>query len=492
MAAATGPATLGVLDWVVIGGYLAAMIALGALLASRIRQFKDYFLAGGALTTPLLVCTLVSTYYELDVTLATSESAYHYGMVAWVWLSRPYYIAIILAAVLLAGRLKKHRAMTLPDILEHYYGAPTRIVGAMACFIYSLPITAIAGMSVLFETLGWPREAGLTVTIGICVAYTIMGGLWADAVSDTIQFVLMCVSVAVAIPIAVEWIGGFDFTGDLPGEHLTATGGLSAALIVAWTVGALTVFVEPAFYQRIFAAKSARSVRNALLIGIVLWAAYDWGVTLIGMIARAAVERGLLEADLEGKAALLTICMQSLPLGLRGLFLGGVLAAAMSSVDSYALLAAGNIVYDLYRPLRRSPLPDRALIVLTRGGVFIVMLLAVGASLLFDRITDAWVFVSSVLVSVVFVPLMAGLFLPRPPRPAAGLFSAVAGLATLIAFYTLVYLNGAADEDAESVVWRLGGLEIWREYAVLAALPMSALGFLLGPFAGQPRREPGP
>lgn len=473
------------LDWTLIGLYLAGMIGLGALLASRIKQFKDYFLAGGALTTPLLVCTLVSTYYELDVTFAVSESGFDYGLVSWVWLSRPYYFAIIIAALFVAPRLRKFPFVTLPDVLEHHYGAGARVVGAAACFVYSLPITALAGMMVMFEFLHWPREQALILTVLVCVLYTIMGGLWADAISDTIQFVLMCVSLAVAIPFAVQWVGGFDFTQHLPEQHMTGTGGLSSALIIAWTVGALTVFVEPAFYQRVFAAKSTKSIIWAMIIGIALWAAYDWGVTLIGMIARSAVSQGLLGEELEGREALLAVCMVTLPIGLKGLFIGGILAAAMSSVDSYSLLASGNIVYDIYRPLRKKPLDDRTLIRLTRIGVFVVMLVAVGFSLLFERITDAWVFMSSVLASVVFVPVMGGLYLK--PRRAAGLSAAACGFVGLIVFHVLVHALGRYDEDAASIVWEVGGwgVELWREYAVLFALPLSVIGFVMGNVFGK-------
>jgi len=432
------------LDLAIIGIYLLAMIALGAVLSRRIRFFKDYFLAGGVLTTPILVCTLVSTYYELDVTFAVSESGYYYGVVAWTWLSRPYYIAIILAAFFLAKRLKRHETfMTLPDLLEHHYGLGTRIVGAVACFIYSLPITALAGMAVLFEILGWDRWLGLAISVGVCAIYTMMGGLWADAISDTIQFALMCISLAIAIPLALQWVGGFDSVASLPEEFLSGTGGLSPWIIVAWTIGALTVFVEPAFYQRIFAAKDHKSVTRALLIGILLWAAYDWGVTLIGMIGRAAVEQGLL-GEVEGRAALMHVTMNALPLGLRGLFIGGVLAAAMSSVDSYSLLASGNITYDIIHPLRKRSISDRTLMRLTRFGVLVVMLLAAGASLWFERITDAWVFMSGVLASIVFVPVMGGLLLR--PRSGAGLASALSGFAALLVFHAVVHSVGEYDE----------------------------------------------
>lgn len=474
--------SLGGLDYTIIGVYLLAMLGLGYALSSRIRVFKDYFLAGGMLTTPILVCTLVSTYYELDVTFAVSESGFHYGIVSWMWLSRPYYVAILIAAFVLTRRLRRFSGcMTLPDVLEQRYGRGARITGALACFVYSLPITAIAGMTAMFQMLGWRTDAALAITIGICAAYTMMGGLWADAISDTIQFVLMCVSIAIALPLAVNWVGGFEFVRDLPTEHMRATGGLSPWLIVAWTVGALTVFVEPAFYQRIFAAENQKAVGRALLIGILLWAAYDWGVTALGMVGRAAVDRGLLPVETEGRQALLAVAAETLPIGLRGLFLGGVLAAAMSSVDSYSLLASTNLVYDIHRPLARRRLSERGMIRATRAGVFLVMLTAAIASLAFDRITDAWVFLAGVLASVVFVPVMAAMFFQ--PARAAGLASSAAGLIALIVFHVIVAVAGVRDEEAESYVLRLGGLEIWREYAVLFALPVGAAAFAVAQFA---------
>ncbi len=479
---------LGTLDLGIVGIYLAAMILLGAILSKRIHFFKDYFLAGGMLTTPILVCSLVSTYYELVVTFAVSESGYYYGVVAWTWLSRPYYLAILIAAFFLAKRLKKHRTfMTLPDLLEHHYGLGTRIIGALACFVYSLPITAIAGMAVLFEVLGWDRWVGLTVSVGVCAIYTMMGGLWADAISDTIQFALMCVAIAVAIPLSLAWVGGFDFIQSLPASHLDSSGGdqLSPWIIVAWTIGALTVFVEPAFYQRIFAAKDSKSVVRALIIGIFLWAAYDWGVTLIGMIGRAAVEKGLLPTDLDGRAILMHVTMLALPLGLKGLFIGGVLAAAMSSIDSYGLLASGNITYDIVHPLTGRRISDRALMRATRFGVFAVMILAAFVSLWFERITDAWTFMAGVLASVVLVPVMAGLLLRKPPARAAGLASALAGFATLLAYHIVVHTLGEWDVDRESYVWRVGGIELWREYAAIVALPVSTISFIMGNLFGR-------
>lgn len=249
-------------------------------------------------------------------------------------------------------------------------------------------------------------------------------------------------------------------------------------MLAAWAITGLTILIEPAFYQRVFAAQDNRAVPRALLIGIFLWAAYDWGATLIGIIAQAAVQSGLLADDLQGRAALITLCVEMLPIGLRGLMLGGILAAAMAQIDSYALLASGNLVYDIYRPLFDPHASQRRLVLMTRIGVFVVMIASVLISLLFERMRDMWQFMASILAAVLLVPIMAALF--GRPRRAAGLFGAVAGLVGLVAFYGLLLTFGRYSEADETYVWRIGVVEVWQDYAVLCALPVSLAGFLIG------------
>jgi SSS family solute:Na+ symporter len=76
-------ASIGVVDWIIIGTYLAGMVAVGVLLAKRHVDFDDFFLAGRSLTTPILITTLISTYYGIDVLFGSSQLGYADGVVAW-------------------------------------------------------------------------------------------------------------------------------------------------------------------------------------------------------------------------------------------------------------------------------------------------------------------------------------------------------------------------------------------------------------------------
>ena len=152
-------------------------------------------------------------------------------------------------------------------------------------------------------------------------------------------------------------------------------------------------------------------------------------------------------------------------------------------IDSYSLLASGNVVYDVYRPVFNPHASDRRLLVMTRIGVFGVMIASALISLLFERMRDTWQFMSGIMASVVLVPMM-GAFFSRP-KPAAGLGGVIGGFAGLIAFYSILFTLGAYDDSEETYVWRIGGVELWQDYAVLCALPVSLAGFIAGNLFGK-------
>lgn len=473
------------LDIAIAGLYVAGILVLGFVVSRSIHGFRDYFVAGGRMTAPLLVCTLVSTYYGLDVLLGGSEVGYVDGIVGWFWYARPYYLAVLLTALLLARRLRKQGFLSLPDVAEAGYGRGTRTVVAVASFFYSLPLFALMGIGILLDVvLGIPFHVGVVLGAAVSVVYTLMGGLMADAFTDTVQFTLMCVTLGLAAVFSMETVGGVEALREvLPATHFQHRGTYPLPVLIVFSTAALSVFVEPAIYQRIFAAESRKAILVALGIGIVLWGAYDWVTTLLGMTARAA------GVDSAPSYALITLVVDQLPVGLTGLFVAGVIATGMSTVDSYLLIAGGNLSYDLYRPLVNPAISDASLLRLTRWAIVFACVVSVAFALFFTSVVSAWVFMATMLVGTAFVPVVAALFATRSFKPAAGLASSLTGLVTVTGVYVLVNVLGAEDERWGTVIWTVeaGGrsLAIWQEYAVLFALPASALAFLLGQWLGR-------
>ena len=470
------------IDYVIITIYLAGMVCVGIWFSKKHCDFDDFFLAGRSLTTPLLITTLISTYYGIDVLFGDSQLGFTDGVVAWFGYARPTYAFFLISAFLLAKRLRKEDFKSLPDILDRYYGKNTRYVGALTSFIYSLPALSLYGFGILGDViLGWEPAIGMLVLGGIALAYTLTGGFWAVALTDSIQFVMMCVVLAFAFPFAMNFIGGFDTMIEvLEPSYFDTLGDLSIWLIIIYASTGLSILVEPTFYQRIFAARSYRNVRNALVIGIFIWGSYDWLITILAMSAKVGVIKGILPSDVAPDAALLTVMVAALPAGALGLFMAGVLSTEMSTLDSYCLVAGGNIAYDIYKPAFKPDLTDDELIKKTRQGILLSWLLGFAMAVSFDQMLGLWVFMASVLISSVLVPILLGLYVPKFRKPLAGLLSAGLGLSSTVLLNVYIMMTGTFDIVEETYIVQWFGIDFLQEFIMYITVPISLFGFFIG------------
>ena len=470
------------IDYIIISLYLLGMIGVGLWFAKKHSDFEDFFLAGRSLTTPLLITTLISTYYGIDVLFGDSQLGFTNGVVAWFAYARPTYAFFLIAAFLLAHRLREEDFKSLPDILDKYYGKKTRYVGAVTSFIYSLPALSLYGFGMLGEViLGWEPIMGMLVLGGIALVYTITGGFWAVALTDSIQFVLMCVVLAMAFPFAMNLIGGFDsMIKVLEPSYFDTLGDMSIWLIIIYASTGLSILVEPTFYQRIFAAKSYKNVRNALVIGIFIWGSYDWIITILAMAAKVAVIQGTLPGDVAPDAALLTIMVAALPAGALGLFLAGVLSTEMSTLDSYCLVAGGNVAYDIYKPAFKPSATDQELIKTTRQGILLSWVLGFAMAISFDQMLGLWVFLASILISSVLAPILLGMYVPKFRKPLAGFLSSGLGLVSTVILNIYIMTNGVFDLDEETYIIHWFGIDFLQEFVMYITVPISLIGFFVG------------
>ena len=474
--------SIATIDYIIIAIYLMGMIGVGVWFAKKHTDFDDFFLAGRSLTTPLLITTLISTYYGIDVLFGDSQLGFTDGVVAWFGYARPTYAFFLIAAFFLAQRLKEEDFKSLPDILDKYYGKKTRYVGAVTSFIYSLPALSLYGFGMLGDViLGWEPIMGMLVLGGIALVYTLTGGFWAVVLTDSIQFLFMCVVLALAVPFAMNFIGGFDKMIDiLEPSYFDTMGDLSIWLIIIYASTGLAILVEPTFYQRIFAAKSYKNVRNALIIGIFIWGSYDWIITIIAMAAKTGVLQGILPTDLAPDAALLTVMVAALPAGALGLFMAGVLSTEMSTLDSYCLVAGGNVAYDIYRPAIKPDATDEELIKKTRYGILLSWILGLAMAVSFDQMLGLWVFMASILISSVMVPILLGLFIPRFRKALAGFLSAGLGLASTVILNIYIMMTGTFDVLEETYIIQWFGIDFLQEFIMYITVPISLLGFFIG------------
>ena len=422
--------TLSTLDILVIILYIAAVISIGFFTRKTAKNEESFLLAGRRLTLPLFIGTLVSTYY--GGIIGVSEISYNSGLYNWLTQGIFWYISYIIFALFLAVRLRESNQYTLPDQLDRFYGKTARKIGLVLNFCNVLPIAYVISLGVMFQILfGIPLTWGIVLGGILSMSYTLLGGFSADVYTDLLQFVLMCAGVALLIIFSYAKLGGWEYLiSHAPATHFTLKGGQPWAEILIWGFIAMTTLVDPNFYQRCYAAKSPQVARKGILLSVLFWMMFDLCTTFAGIYARATF------SNIDPKHAYIHLANLVFPAGLKGLYITGMLATIMSTVDSYFFVAATTISRDLYQKLLFPNASEKQVVWITKLGILFTGIFSIILGLYFnDSIKLVWKFFGSLMASSLLVPLLIGFWYRGTKTHTAGVSSMCAGLLVGAFFY---------------------------------------------------------
>jgi SSS family solute:Na+ symporter len=271
----------------------------------------------------------------------------------------------------------------------------------------------------------------------------------------------MFVGFILLLAFLVAQHGTFAFlAARLPATHLTWHGGNPPGTILVWYFIALSALVDPAFWQRAFAARDPRTARVGVVVSVGFWMLFDFLTTSCGLYARA-----LLPGLTDPVSAFPALANATLPPLALGLFYLGMIATVMSTIDSYAFIAATTLARDVWWRLRggredRLPVVTRVALWISAGVALALafarpsvialwkeigslttpaLLLPVGTALLErGRLPSRWTLAAMVVPFLVTASwLIAG---RRLGAPAFGVEPIYAGLAASLALYASGWL----------------------------------------------------
>ncbi len=382
------------LDWIVIGVYFA-IIAVVAWLSSRKQNTsEDYFLAGRnigwfAIGGSLFASNIGS---EHVVGLAGSGSTSgmmmaHYELHAWCllmlgWVFIPFY--------------KRSGVYTMPEFLEKRFNATARgiltVVSLLAYVFTKVSVTVYAGGMVIATILPELAFFGLSafwtgalLTVVLTGVYTIFGGLRAVVWTDAFQAIILLAGAATLTLIGLATLGGWEgdlLAGNLPGgaefssgwETLRTTVSTNKEAFSLWRpwddpdfpwvgvlfgapiVGIWYWCTDQYIVQRALAAKNIKTARRATIWGSILKISPVLVFLVPGMIAWALQANGQISLPMEGGKIVEgkvfpTLVTELLPTGVRGMVVGGLLAALMSSLSSLFNSCSSLFTIDIYEKL---------------------------------------------------------------------------------------------------------------------------------------------
>ena len=394
-----------------INPVLVLLVAYAVILLVLARRRSgegpgSFLLAGRALSLPALVATMVTTWY--GGILGVGEYAWRYGLSTWVVFGLPYYLAAIVFGLWLAPRLRRSNAVSIPDLLNQTYGRRTALVGAAGVWAGTIPVAYLLMLAMLIRQVsGCSLTTATLIGAGFSCWYVGVSGFRAVVRTDAFQMVLMFGGFLLLLPATLAHTGGLSgLWAALPETHRAWDGGLGWQAVLVWYFIAFQTVVEPAFYQRVFAARSPRVARTGILLSVVLWGIFDFLSIITGLGARV-----LLPDLADPLAAYPALAQAVLGPWSAAFFMLALFAIVMSTLDSYLFLAASTFGHDLAVNPTTEGDPSRI-----RFGLGLSALLAIVGTMLFDSAIDVWHHVGSVLTASLLVPVL-GVHLPQNVRP---------------------------------------------------------------------------
>lgn len=466
------------IDWWIVGIYLAFTVAVGLYANRYIKNMADYIVAGRSLKSNIAIATMLGSEIGLVTVMYASQkgfsngfAAFHIGLVAGIT------CFIVGVTGFIVVPLRRSGVMTIPEFYGQRFGQGVRVFGGIV-----LAVAGILNMGVYLKAAGLfitsltgmsdPNAVNIVMTILIAMVllYTILGGMVSVVITDYLQFVVLSFGMIVVCILGVMnlgWTPIVDAVKTVHGEAgfdpLNQDGfGLSYVFWMIFTFGLVSCAVWPTAVMRVCAAKNTQVVKS-----LYRWSAIGFMTRFIipqflGICALAwlwqqgGADSRFFTADgaIVGNAdetmrAMPIFLSQILPAGLIGLVAAGMLAAFMSTHDSYLLCWAAIIVEDVIAPVSRKELTTKTRLILARTFIFLTGIFLLVWSIFYPMQQDMLDYLAvsgAIYFTGAFAVLLFGLYWKKASR--IGAYAALsAGMLALLGLTPVRELLHLTDED---------------------------------------------
>ncbi len=429
-------------DYLMISGYFVIMLGIGAYFYSRMKRMKDYFSGGNTIPWWLSGASFYMSSFSVAAFVFYPSLCYRFGWVGvtLLWVAVP---ATLFGIMFFAVRWRRIRVDSPVEYLEQRYspllrqlfawqGVPVKIVDdGIKLFATGTFISVCAGIDIKWSILG----AGLIILV-----YTFMGGLWAVAVTDFIQFVVLTAAIVVILPLSIARAGGIpEIINNVPAGFFRPTTeefGWSYVIPLVLLYALAWSSINWSLIQKYYCVPKESDAKKVGWMVVVLYLA---GPPMMFFPAIAATQF-IPQLEDAGKIYPL-LCTQLLPGGMLGLAVAAMFAATMSTLSGDYNVCASVLTNDVYKRLFRPNASQHELVRVGRVMTLVVGLIALATGFLMSRgkaedLFRIMVTLFGVATAPVAVPMLLGLTAKRYTNASAiaGFF---AGTAVGLALFAL-------------------------------------------------------
>lgn len=379
-------------DFAIIIMYLMGIVALGVwagLRRGKAEAGAQYFLADKSLTWPVIGLALFSTNISTIHLVSLAQEGYVNGLAYgnFEWMAA---FTLIALSLFFAPFYIRSNVATLPDFLEKRYSRACRdwlaIISIISAVFIHIGFSLYTGAVVLRGLFGINIMVSIITVAALTGLYTIVGGLMAVVLTESIQTIVLIVGAVCITVISYVKIGGWgELAQYVEPVKLTVLRSADDPSGLPWysvflgypIIGLWYWCADQTIVQRVLGAKDENHARVGPLFAGFIKVLPVFIFVLPGLMCLGLINKGVLPAELDHSADTYAFMITHLlPIGLKGVVAAALLAALMSTVSGALNSIATLFSYDIYKRYRPDT-PDRTLVGIGRLVTFIAMIAAI-------------------------------------------------------------------------------------------------------------------
>ena len=424
--------------------YLGIMAFIGWYAGRKTNNIGDFFVLSGKAGVVVSGIAYFSTQFSMGTFLGTPGTIYGVGY-AGMAISVPGAVFCMILPALLIGRKlitlgHKYGFLTMADYLTDRYHSKNMsgVLGVMMLF-FLVPMMGaqIIGAGVIVHVFtGLPEWVGVVGMGIIVILYCMTGGMKGAMMTDVIQGSLMIATAVVTFIVSIVMVGGFSNINhtlqSMNEAYLTFPG---ANGYMPWTYYISNIVLwsfftmgQPHLFTKFFAMKDHKTMFKAILLGTA-------GMFFSATLIEWAVVNGIASIQNIDKADQIIpmILQRGMNPFLASIFIAGIVAAGMSTIDGILVTTTGAVTRDIYQKIINKNATDEAVMSLSKVVTVIIGIVVI----CFGVFQPGSIFEINLFafsgMAIFVVPILFGIYWKKATAKGA-IASVIVGIISLLLF----------------------------------------------------------
>jgi len=425
------------------------LVTLISVLTRKVasRSAADFLVAGRNLGLVSCAVVVAAEWLGGMSTIGVSEQAFTTGTLQPILYNISTAVGMIIIGFTVAKHYREKNVHTVSEMLEHLFGSKARFYSAIAFTLAYITLAYVqlqTCASVIAPLFGISWMNAVLISSVFITIYTYIGGMHAIAITGMIHVFTMFAGIGIALWVGLDKIDGLSALSSRMielGSPQNFYNPFSAGYVYALSLilgGVFGGMSGQASIQPIFAARDAKTARNAAILSAFIVAPFGIMIALLGLVAKTGMFFDT--TTITNPKMVLPILMTTpefIHPVLGGLALSGILAAILSTVGPVNFAIVTIVTKDIYHDIINKEAADKNIVDTARRLVLLVNIITIPLAIFIHGAILEAAYVSYAIRSIGAIVIILGIYYRKRISAEAVWFAFTAGTlaigATIIA-----------------------------------------------------------